>query len=361
MLKNEFCERFGLRYPIIQAPMAGVSNPVLAAAVRKAGALPSLGCGAMNATTLANNINEFMDLAEEPKPALININFFSHQEEEVDELANSVWIEQVKPLFERFDAQPPSALNVIYQSLLTVDERVQVLLDKRPQIVSFHFGLPSESVLKRLKAADIVIFASACDLNEAKHLEAAGVDYIVAQGYEAGGHRGIFDPKTDPMLGTLELLQLIKKECRTPVIAAGGIMNGQDIRTMLSQGAAAVQLGTAFILCPESSASEAYRRQIKIQANKANPETCVSPLISGRPARGLVTKLSELGAKLRQVEGYKQPAYPVLYDLNKQLNDAALKQGEEGYGAYWSGTGLADIREMPAAELIAMLAKEAFE
>lgn len=361
MFKNEFCERFGLDYPIIQAPMAGVSNPVLATAVYKAGALASLGCGAMGAITLDKNIAEFMSLSGQAKDPLININFFSHQEEQVDVLANQAWIEQLRSLFEQFDAQVPTSLEVIFQSLLNDDERVKVILERRPQIVSFHFGLPSESVLQQLKDTGIAIFASACDLNEAKQLEAAGVDYIVAQGYEAGGHRGIFDPNMDPQLGTLELVKFITKECKAPVIAAGGIMNGLGIREVLEQGAVAAQLGTAFILCPESSASEAYRRQIKIQANKANPETCVSSLISGRPARGLVTKLSELGAKLTLVEGLKQPVYPVLYDVNKQLSDAALKHGEEGYGPYWSGTGLADIREMPAAELVAILVKEAFE
>ncbi|NLA89793.1 MAG: nitronate monooxygenase [Alcaligenaceae bacterium] len=358
MFKNEFCERFGLDYPIIQAPMAGVSNPVLAAAVYKAGALASLGCGAMNAVTLDKNIAEFMSLSGQTKDPLININFFSHQEEKVDVLANQAWIEQLRSLFEQFDAQVPTSLEVIYQSLLTDDERVKVILERRPQIVSFHFGLPSESVLQQLKDAGIVLFASACDLHEAKQLEAAGVDYIVAQGYEAGGHRGIFDPNLDPQLGTLELVKLIAQECKPPVVATGGIMNGLGIREVLEQGAVAAQLGTAFVLCPESSASAAYRHQLKTEAAKSNPETCVSELISGRPARGLKTKLTELGDKLVQVERLKKPAYPVLYDANKQLNDAALKHGDEGYGAYWSGTGLAAIREMPAEELVAVLAKE---
>lgn len=360
MLNNEFCDRFGISFPIIQAPMAGVSTPRLAAAVRKAGALPSLGCGAMSAAVLKQVIAEFMDLAAETERPLINVNFFSHEEEVVDEAANTAWLEALKPIFESFDAKTPKTLDVIYKSLLTLDERVEIILEKRPQIVSFHFGLPSVALLTKLKDADIAIFATACDLDEAKQLEAAGVDYIVAQGYEAGGHRGIFKPDQDKALGTLELLQLFKKECNTPIIAAGGIMNGQTIRTMMAHGAAAVQLGTAFILCPESSASEAYRRQLKAQAQQNNPETLVSSLISGRPARGLRTKLSDLGTKLIETEGLKRPAYPVLYDANKQLNDAALKHGDEGYGAYWSGTGLADIREMSAADLVALLAQEAF-
>ncbi|MDO5668011.1 MAG: nitronate monooxygenase [Alcaligenaceae bacterium] len=359
MLNNEFCERFGLSYPIIQAPMAGVSNPRLSAAVRKAGALPSLGCGAMSAAVLDKTFSEYLDLSAEPERPLLNINFFSHQEELIDEGANQAWLQQLKPLFDGFGAQLPTKLEFIYQSFLTEDERLEVILNRRPQIVSFHFGLPSEGVLTKLRAADIAIFATACDLNEAKQLEALGVDYIVAQGYEAGGHRGIFNPQQDEAIATLALLQLLKKECHTPIIATGGIMHGHHIRTMMAHGAAAVQLGTAFVLCPESSASEAYRRHVRAEAQQSRPETLVSAVISGRPARGLRTKLSDLGAKL-ETEGFKRPAYPVLYDANKQLNDAALKQGDEGYGAYWLGTGLADIREMPAAELVALLAQEAF-
>lgn len=360
MLKTTFCERFALEYPIIQAPMAGVSNPFLAAEVLKAGALPSMGCGAMNAAALDKNISEFMALSGTEIAPLININFFSHQEEELDAIANAEWLKELAPLFESFGAQVPTSLNVIYQSLLTEDERVAVLLDKRPQIVSFHFGLPSASVLQKLKEAGIAIFASACDVDEARQLESAGVDYIVSQGYEAGGHRGIFNAEHDPKIGTLELLKQIKQHCVTPVIAAGGVMDGQEIRMLLEQGAEAVQLGTAFILCPESSASEAYRSQLREHA-KRNSETVVSADVSGRPARGLRTKLSDLGAQLIQENGLKRPIYPALYDANKQLNDAALKQGDEGYGAYWSGTGLAKIREMPAQELIALLVKEATE
>ena len=360
MLKTKFCERFALEYPIIQAPMVGVSNTRLAAEVLKAGALPSMGCGAMNAAALDKSISEFMVLSGTEKAPLININFFSHQEEELDSIANTKWLKELAPLFEGFETQAPTSLNVTYQSLLTEDERVAVLLEKRPQIVSFHFGLPSASVLQKLKDAGIVIFASACDVDEAQQLESAGVDYIVAQGYEAGGHRGIFNAEHDPKIGTLELLKQIKQHCVTPVIAAGGVMDGQEIRVMLEHGAEAVQLGTAFVLCPESSTSETYRGQLREHA-KGNSETVVSADISGRPARGLRTKLSDLGARLIQDKGLKRPIYPALYDVNKQLNDAALKQGDEGYGAYWSGTGLAKIREMPAQDLIALLAKEATE
>lgn len=358
MQKTEFCERFDLSYPMVQAPMAGVTTPLLAAEVRKAGALPSLGCGAMSPEVLEKNIVEYMDLVSESESPLININFFSHQVEMVDEAANAAWLKELSPLFKRFEAQTPDTLNVIYHSLLTVDERVEILLAKQPQIVSFHFGLPSEKVLDKLKAAGVAIFASACHLDEAKLLEAAGVDYIVAQGYEAGGHRGIFDPMMDKELGTLELLKLLKKECYTPIIAAGGLMDGHDIRLMLEHGAEAVQLGTAFVLCPESAASKEYREQLRVHA-KTNSETLVSADISGRPARGLKTKLTDLGIRLREVEQLKRPAYPVLYDANKQLNEVALRQGDDGYGAYWSGTGLSRIREMPAQELIKQLVTEA--
>lgn len=359
MLGQEFCERFGLSYPMIQAPMAGVSTPSLAAAVRQAGALPSLGCGAMNAAALRQALTHYMELSGERSNPLININFFCHQEAAPDEATDAAWLTALAPIFASFKATVPQGLKRIYQSFLNEDERLEVLLQCRPQMVSFHFGLPSAAVLSKLKAADIALFATACDLNEAKQLEAAGVDYIVAQGYEAGGHRGIFNPEVDSALGTLELLRLLKSECHTPIIAAGGVMNGQAIAKLLAEGAAAVQLGTAFVLCPESSASTAYRRQLKAAVQQSTPETVVSPLISGRAARGLRTSLSDLGASLVSDKGLKAPAYPMLYDVNKQLNDVALMQGDEGYGAYWAGAGVAAVRELPAVELVALLAEEA--
>lgn len=359
MLKTAFCDRFDVNYPIILAPMAGVTNPNLGAEVRKAGILPSMGCGAMNAEALDKSMTDFMALVAEEQSPLININFFAHQEERVDEIANRQWLEKLRPLFDDFEATTPTQLDVIYRSFLEIDDaRMDVLLAHRPQIVSFHFGLPSTAVIEKLKNVGIAIFASACHVDEAKQLDAAGVDYIVAQGYEAGGHRGIFDPDRDEQLGTMALLEQIKQQCTTPVIVSGGIMTGQEIRQFIEAGAEAVQLGTAFVLCPESSAPEAYRQQLRESA-KSGADTVVSAAISGRPARGLKTKLTELGDQLTDVEGLKLPVYPALYDANKQLNGAALKQGDVNYGAYWSGTGLAQIRELPAQELVALLIQEA--
>jgi nitronate monooxygenase len=208
-----------------------------------------------------------------------------------------------------------------------------LLIEAAPAVVSFHFGLPPAPVIAALKARGCLL-ASATSLAEARAIEAAGLDAIVAQGIEAGGHRGMFDPAApDDALGTLALTRLLVREARLPVIAAGGIMDGAGVAAVLDLGAVAAQLGTAFIACPESSADAAYRAAL---AGPGAWHTRLTALISGRPARCLANRFTALADSVgdRQV-----PDYPVAYDAGKALHAAAKAQGEHGFGAQWAGQG----------------------
>lgn len=228
-----------------------------------------------------------------------------------------------------------------------------MLLETRPTVVSLHFGLPDASRLQALRDAGIVPLATATSLAEARQAAAAGVDAIVAQGYEAGGHRGVFDPQApDDRLGTLALTRILAARIDLPIIAAGGIMDGQSIRAALARGAAAAQLGTAYIATDESLADEGYRAAL---FSPAAHHTVMTRVISGRPARTLSKRLTALGA---QIGDEVIPDYPIAYDLGKALHAAATKQGDFSYGAQWVGQGAPLVRKMPAGALTRTLASE---
>jgi len=221
-------------------------------------------------------------------------------------------------------------------------------------VVSLHFGLPPARTIDRLKGAGIVLFASATTLAEAEQAVAAGVDAVVAQGYEAGGHRGAFDPEApDSQLGVIALTRLLASRLSVPVIAAGGIMDGDGIAAVLDLGAEAAQLGTAFIGCPESSADAFYRAALFGPSASATEMTA---LISGRPARCLANAFTVL--KTGPLMGLTPPDYPIAYDAGKALAAAARAKGDGGFGAQWAGQGAPLARAMPAAELVMTLAEE---
>lgn len=337
--------RLGLTHPIIQAPMAGTSTPALAAAVSNAGGLGSLGLGSVDAAKGRAMIEATAGLTNHA----FNVNLFCHRPPVHDEARDSRWIETLKPHFERFGAKPPTLLRDIYQTFVTDRAMLEMLLETRPKVVSFHFGLPPAAAIEALKDAGIILLASATNLAEGLAVQAAGIDAVVAQGYEAGGHRGIFDPDgPDSQLSMLTLTELLVDRLDIPVIAAGGIMNGASIAAVLRLGAVAAQLGTAFIGCPESDADNAYRATLK---SDAAHHTVTTKAISGRPARCLANRFTALDAST--VAGY-----PMAYDAGKALNAAAKAKGEYGYGAQWAGQGAPLARFMPAADLMAALVRE---
>ena len=345
----ELLELLGIDLPIIQAPMAGVSTPEMAAAVSNAGALGSLGVGAAGADEARRMIAAFRERSRRS----LNVNVFCHEPARVNAPLENAWLEFLRPHFERYGAKPPRELKEIYTSFVKDDAMLEVLLAAKPRVVSFTFGLPSAERIKALREANIVLFASVTSLAEARAAQEAGVHAIVAQGYEAGGHRGVFDPNAqDDCMGTVALTRVLARDLRVPVIAAGGIMDGAGIAAALRLGAKAAQLGTAFISCVESSADAGFRKAL---ASDSANHTVMTRAISGRPARCLSNRFTALGAG---VSVQQIPSYPIAYDAAKVLNAAAKAAGEPGYGAQLAGQGAPLSRPLPAAELVAVLAKE---
>jgi nitronate monooxygenase len=342
----------GIEKPIIQAPMAGVSTPALVAAVSNAGGLGSLGVGAMNAASARKIIRETRALTSKP----FNVNVFCHSPATSNAAVERQWLNWLAPHFDAYGATPPASLSEIYTSFVADAAMLDVFLGEKPAIVSFHFGLPPAEVMAELRKAGIKLFASATNLREAAQVAAADVDAIVAQGIEAGGHRGVFDPDArDDSLGVFALTRLLVKEFQLPVIAAGGIMDGAGIAAALALGAQAAQLGTAFVACPETSIDEDYRRAMLGESAR---HTTFTTAISGRVARSMVNRFTELGDDAR---AQQPPAYPIAYDAGKALHAAAKAKGEFGYGAQWAGQAAALARSLPAAELFAQLESELTE
>jgi nitronate monooxygenase len=346
---DRFLQTLGLDVPIVQAPMAGVSTAEMAAAVSNAGGLGSIGVGSVDAATTRLMIQQVQAMTNRP----INVNVFCHRPAVPDEVKEAAWLRRLQPEFTRYGATPPDQLAEIYQSFLVDHEKLAVLLGERPAVVSFHFGLPPADWIVALQALGIVLVATATNLIEGRKIAAAGIDAVVAQGYEAGGHRGVFEPEgLDAQLGTVALTRLLVKELDIPVIAAGGIMDGAGIASALHLGAAAAQLGTAFIACEESAADAAYRAAL---LGPAALHTMVTKAISGRPARCLANRFTALAAS---VDLEEVPDYPIAYDAAKRLHAAARAGGEFGYGAQWAGQGAPLARSLTTTELMKALRSE---
>ncbi len=345
----DLLQQLEIKHPIFLAPMAGVSTPELAAEVSNQGGLGSLGLGANTAQSAREQILKTQTLTEKS----FQVNFFCHHPEQLNLQVSTQWIEYLRPQFEKFGEQPPQNLNCIYPSFLDNDDFLNVVLETKPKAVSFHFGIPHPHQIQALKDAGIITMVSATNLVEAQAIEAADIDIIIAQGIEAGGHRGIFNKTFDAAIKTSDLVHLIVKHCKPPVVAAGGIMNGAQARHMLSLGAAAVQLGTAFVQCHTSNASAEYRKALFNE-----PVTQISASLSGRPARGL---LNHWHTQIDLPSRPPQPEYPYAYDLAKQLNAIASKNKDYGFGAFWAGSNVSQIRELDAADLVNQLVVEMLE
>ncbi|ESQ78217.1 nitronate monooxygenase family protein [Asticcacaulis sp. YBE204] len=339
--------RLNLSLPIVQAPMAGVSTPEMAATVSNAGGLGSIAVGASDPITA----RAMIEAVRRQTDRAFNVNVFVHTPPQPDRIREAMWLGALSPLFFDYDAVPPNRIYAIYKSFAEDDDMLAVLVETAPPVVSFHFGLPDARRIAALKAAGCVLLATATNLTEAQAIEAAGLDGIVAQGFEAGGHRGMFDPDArDDALTTFALTRLLVSRCDLPVIAAGGIMDGHGIRAALDLGAVAVQLGTAFIACPESHANAAYRAAL----THPDAHTLMTRAISGRPARCLANRFTAFGQETTGTP----PDYPIAYDAGKALNAAAKAKGEGGFGAQWAGQGAPLARYLPAAELMAVLVQE---
>ncbi len=338
-------QRLGIQYPVFKAPMAGVSSPQLAAIVSNAGGLGAIAIGASTLEAAQDMIQQTRALTAKP----FNVNVFCHEPIVCSSAQQQAWIDHLQPLFNKYGQPAPSQLTEIYPSFVGNEAMTELLLAEKPAVVSFHFGLPNQAQIDALKAAGITLFATATNLQEARLIEQAGIDAIVAQGIEAGGHRGVFNPAQDAAITTRELVQLLTAYTRLPIIAAGGIMDANDIKQMLALGAQAAQLGTAFVICEESAASAAYRSQL---LNPARQLTQISSVISGRPARGLINSWH------REVDQLQRPdvaPYPYAYDLAKQLNSAVTKQGYHDFAVFWAGTQLHRLKALNGKALMHVL------
>lgn len=348
-MRASLIDRLGLSLPLVQAPMAGLSTPALAAAVAEQGGLGSIGVGATDAAGARDMIEETRARTSKP----FTVNLFVHGRAKADPVAEAAWLDRLAPLYTEFEAKPPTALKTIYKSFAEDPDRLAMLLALAPPVVSFHFGLPSSDIITALHDRGIVLMATATSLDEARAVESAGIDAVVAQGIEAGGHRGMFDPAAhDDALATAALTRLLVLKTRLPVIAAGGIMDGAGMAAVLDLGAVAAQLGTAFIACPESAADEGFRAALR---GPGAYHTSLTSLISGRPARALANRFTGLAAAIGNCQ---LPDYPIAYDAGKALHAAAKAKGEYGFGAQWAGQGAPLLREMPAAELVQVLRTE---
>ena len=338
----------GIETPIIQAPMAGVSTPAMAAAVSNAGALGSLGLGATNAEGARRMIRETRALTAKP----FNVNLFTHAPARRDPLRERNWLTWLTPQFEALGAAPPASIEEIYTSFRVDEAMLAMLIEERPAVVSLHFGLPPAPAIAALRQAGIVLLASATSVHEGQLIADAGIDAIIAQGAEAGGHRGVFDPEApDAELGTLALTRLLVRDSSLPVIAAGGIMDGAGIAAVLALGAQAAQLGTAFVASTESAIDEGYRRALL----QGTGETVFTSTISGRKARSLRNRFTALDADPHRPAA---PDYPIAYDAGKSLHAAGKARGEFGFGAQWAGQAAGLARALPAGELVRELKAE---
>lgn len=340
-------KQFDQLIPIVQAPMAGVSTVKLAAAVNSAGAMGSLGLGHLTTSEAQQQIQALKAITSKP----FNVNFFCHQPVPASHSAEQKWLTLLQPYFKEFNATPPSQLHPSYQSARHNPELIEMLCAERPAVVSFHFGLPEPTAVAALKQENIQVWGCATTLEEALILQQAGVDAVIAQGAEAGGHRGVFNPNHDLALGLFSLIPLLRQSLTIPLIAAGGIMNGSGIAAALQLGADAVQMGTAFILCPESAADAAYKANL--QSERAL-DTAITAVISGRPARGIRNRMHKEIAKLQDF----LPAYPQAYSVAKALHSAARLHNNNEFAAHWAGQGAPLARTLAATELVDLLSSE---
>lgn len=339
---------FGIDLPIIQAPMAGATSPDMVIAVSQAGGLGSLGCAMLGPDQLSAELGIIRQRTARP----INVNFFCHVPPAPDDARQSAWHKRLEPYFREFGIDPSKLPTGPLRA--PFDEALcDVVAEFAPPIVSFHFGLPERRLLERVRRTGARIMASATTVAEARMLEAEGCDAIIAQGYEAGGHRGMFlATNVAGQAGTMALVPQVVDAVGVPVIAAGGIADGRGIVAALALGAAAAQLGTAYLLCPESMVSPLHRAALK-QAR--DEDTMLTNVFTGRPARGLANRfMREVGPISPEA-----PQFPLAANAATPLRAAAEASGSSDFSALWAGQAAALGREMGAGELTLQLAADA--
>src|SRR5450830_1475971 len=347
-MANRVTDLLGIEFPVIQAPMVAAALGDMVAAVAQAGGLGSLACPALDAQQIRAEMQLIRSLTDKP----VNLNFFCHRQPEVDMAREMAWRAHLQPYYVELGIDPalpiPSSVRHPFG-----DEMCQVVEECRPGVVSFHFGVPSPELLARVKATGAVVLSSATTVAEAVWLEQHGCDAIIAQGWEAGGHRGMFlTDDIDAQVGTMALVPQIADAVKLPVIASGGIADARGVRAALVLGADAVQVGTAYLLCPESRISPAYRAALEATNDG---QTRLTNVFTGRPARGIANRL------LREVGPMSPlaPAFPLAGGASLLLKQKAEAQGSGDFSLLWSGQAARLAPALPAAELTRLLAAAA--
>ncbi|HPA91171.1 MAG TPA: nitronate monooxygenase [Quisquiliibacterium sp.] len=338
-------ELFGIALPILQAPMAGVQGSALAIAVSEAGGLGALPCAMLGPDAIRTELAAIR--AATPRP--FNVNFFCHTAPVPDAAREAAWRAALAPCYAELGidaaAIPAGAGRRPFDA-----EAAEVLEAFRPPVVSFHFGLPPPELLARVRAWGAKVLSSATTVDEARWLEAHGVDAVIAQGVEAGGHRGMFlTEDLTTQVGTFALLPQVVRAVRVPVIAAGGIADAAGVAAALSLGAVAVQVGTSFLLCPEATTSAPHRAAL---ASDAARHTALTNVFTGRPARGIVNRVIREVGPISAVA----PAFPLATAAITPLRAAAERRGSGDFSPLWSGQNASGCRAVPAGQLTRMLA-----
>jgi nitronate monooxygenase len=335
----------GIELPVVQAPMAGMQASALAIAVSNAGGLGSLPCAMFTLEAMRKELATLKAGTRKP----YNVNFFCHTPPAPSSEREAAWRALLAPYYREYGIDPASIAAGPGRSPFTA-ETVEVLAEFRPAVVSFHFGLPAKELIARLRALGAKILASATTVDEARWLEAQGADAIIAQGNEAGGHRGIFlGDDLSTQIGTFALLPQIVQAVKLPVIAAGGIADGRGIAAAFALGASGVQIGSAYLRCPESKLIAPARTAL---AQAHDDSTVITNVMTGRPARGVANRV------MREVGPISPdaPAFPHAATALGPLKAAAEKLGKVDFTNLWAGQAVRMGREMPAAELTRALA-----
>jgi nitronate monooxygenase len=337
----------GTELPIIQAPMAGVQGSALAIAVANAGGLGSLPCAMLGLDAMRSELSAIK--AHTAKP--FNVNFFCHTPPEPSVERDATWRATLSPYYREFGIDPDATVVGAARSPFSA-EAAELLREFTPAVVSFHFGLPSAELLTRVKTAGSKILSSATTVDEARWLEAHGADGIIAQGLEAGGHRGMFlSDDLTTQVGTMALVRQIVQNVNVPVIAAGGIADSKGVAAAMTLGAAGVQIGTAYLLCTEATTSAVHRAALKSEAAR---HTALTNLFTGRPARGVVNRvMRELGPISSAA-----PAFPLAASAMAPLRAKAESQGSGDFSPLWSGQNNIGCKEVSASQLTRELAAD---
>jgi len=336
----------GTEVPIIQAPMAGVQGSALAVAVANAGGVGSLPCASLDLDTVRGEVAAIRAQTAAP----FNLNFFCHAAPAPDPEREAAWRRVLAPYFAEFGIDT-AAIRAAPIRATFGPQAADLVAELRPPVVSFHFGLPSEALLARVRGAGAKVLSSATTVDEARWLEARGVDAIIAQGLEAGGHRGSFlSNDVGAQLGTLALVPQIADVVKVPVIAAGGIADARGVAAAMALGASGVQVGTAYLLCPETRTSGVHRAAL---ARDAARVTALTNVFTGRPARSIVNRLMrELGPMSSAA-----PAFPLAAAAIASLRAKAESQGSGDFSPLWCGQNATGCREAPAAAVTRELAR----